>query len=70
MYHRIRDLREDADISQTEMGKHLNVSQRAYSHYENGSRDIPLNVLIHFADFFNVSIDYILERTNNKKINK
>lgn len=69
MYHRIRDLREDADISQTEMGKHLNVSQRAYSHYENGTRDIPLNVLINFADFFNVSIDYLLERTNNKNIN-
>ena len=68
MYHRIRDLREDADISQAEMGRRLNVSQRAYSHYENGSRDIPLNVLISFADFFNVSIDYLLERTNNKKI--
>lgn len=70
MFHRIRDLREDADISQTEMGKHLNVSQRAYSHYENGSRDIPVNILIAFADFFNVSIDYLLERTDNKKINQ
>ena len=70
MYHRIRDLREDADISQTEMGKYLNVSQRAYSHYENGTRDIPVSILIAFADFFNVSIDYLLERTDNKKINK
>lgn len=70
MYHRIRNLREDADISQTEMGKHLNVSQRAYSHYENGTRDIPLNVLIEFADYFDVSIDYLLERTNNKKLHK
>ena len=70
MFHRIRDLREDADISQTEMGKLLNVSQRAYSHYENGSRDIPVNILIAFADFFNVSIDYLLERTDNKKINR
>ncbi len=70
MFHRIRDLREDADISQTEMGKYLNVSQRAYSHYESGTRDIPLNVLISFADYFNVSIDYLLERTNNKQINK
>ena len=69
MYHRIRDLREDADISQTEMGKHLNVSQRAYSHYENGTRDIPLNILLQFADYFDVSVDYLLERTNNKKIN-
>ena len=69
MYHRIRDLREDADISQTEMGKHLNVSQRAYSHYENGTRDIPLKILLQFADYFDVSVDYLLERTNNKKIN-
>lgn len=66
MYHRIRDLREDADISQAEMGKYLNISQRAYSHYENGTRDIPLNILIQFADYFDVSIDYLLERTNNK----
>lgn len=70
MYHRIRDLREDADISQTEMGNHLNVSQRAYSHYENGTRDIPLNILVKFADYFDVSVDYLLERTNNKKVNK
>ena len=70
MYHRIRDLREDADISQAEMGKYLNISQRAYSHYENGTRDIPLNILIQFADYFDVSIDYLLERTNNKNFFK
>lgn len=70
MYHRIRNLREDADISQAEMGKYLNISQRAYSHYENGTRDIPLNILIQFADYFDVSVDYLLERTNNKKILK
>ena len=70
MFQRIRDLREDADISQTTLGKHLNISQRAYSHYENGTRDIPLNILIGLADFYDVSIDYLLNRTNNPKTNK
>lgn len=68
MFHRIRDLREDADYTQTEISKKLNISQRAYSHYENGTRDIPINILIAIADLHNVSIDYLLERTNNKKI--
>ena len=68
MYHRIRDLREDADLTQTILSKHLNVSQRAYSHYENGTRDIPINILIAIADYYDVSVDYLLERTDNKKI--
>lgn len=70
MYQRLRNLREDADISQEKMGQILNTSQRAYSHYENGTRDIPLIVLIKFADYFDVSVDYLLERTNNKKLYK
>lgn len=69
MYYRIRNLREDADLTQAEISRHLNISQRAYSHYENGTRDIPTNVLIALADFHNVSIDYLLERTNSKKVN-
>lgn len=69
MYYRIRNLREDADLTQAEISRHLNISQRAYSHYENGTRDIPTNILIAIADFYNVSIDYLLERTNSKKIN-
>lgn len=68
IYHRIRDLREDADLTQTELSRHLNISQRAYSHYENGTRDIPTGILIAIADFYNVSIDYLLERTNTKTI--
>lgn len=68
IYHRIRDLREDADLTQTELSKKLNISQRAYSHYENGTRDIPTNILISIADFYDVSVDYILERTNHKRL--
>lgn len=68
LFHRIRDLREDADITQTEISNCLNISQRAYSHYENGTRDIPTNILIAIADFHHVSIDYLLERTNCKRI--
>ena len=66
IFHRIKDLREDADLPQSELSKHLNISQRAYSHYENGSRDIPTNILIAIADYYDVSIDYLLERTNQK----
>ncbi|MEZ3446208.1 MAG: helix-turn-helix domain-containing protein [Lachnospiraceae bacterium] len=69
MYYRIRNLREDADLTQAEISRHLNISQRAYSHYENGTRDIPTNILIALADFHDVSIDYLLERTNSKKVN-
>ena len=67
MFQRIRDLREDADLTQTEISKFLNISQRAYSHYENGTRDIPTSILISIADFYNVSIDYLLGRSNHKK---
>ena len=68
MFPRIRYLREDADLTQTQLSKELNISQRAYSHYENGTRDIPISILIAIADFYHVSIDYILERTNRKEI--
>lgn len=70
IFHRIRDLREDADLTQTELSRYLNISQRAYSHYENGSRDIPTEILIAIADYYNVSIDYLLNRTNCKAIAK
>lgn len=68
VYHRIRDLREDRDMTQTELSKVLHITQRAYSHYENGTRDIPLDILISIADFHNVSIDYLLNRTNDKRL--
>lgn len=66
MYHRIKDLRKDSDLTQKEISVQLNISQRAYSHYENGTRDIPTDILIRLADFYSVSIDYLLERTDHK----
>ncbi len=70
IYERIRNLREDYDLTQTEFSAYLNISQRAYSHYENGSRDIPTDILIKIADYYNVSIDYLLNRTDAKKVAK
>ena len=68
-YPRIRDLREDKDITQTEMGKVLSCSQRVYSNYERGDIDIPTATLCKIADFHKVSVDYLLGRTNNPKVN-
>ena len=67
MYQRLRDLREDRDLTQTEMAKMLGMSQTGYSKYETGENDIPTAVLIKLADFYDTSIDYLLSRTNNKK---
>ena len=69
-YPRIRDLREDKDITQAKMGEILSCSQRVYSNYERGDIDIPTSTLIKIADFHKVSIDFLLERTNNPKVNK
>lgn len=65
MYRRIRDLREDRDLKQQEMADYLQCTQVCYSHYENGRRDIPTDILIKLADYYNVSIDYLLGRTDN-----
>ena len=70
MYKRLRDLREDSDLNQTEMAKILGMSQTGYSKYETGENDVPTEILIKLADFHNVSVDYILNRTNNKEMNK
>lgn len=70
MYKRIRDLREDNDLTQKQMGIILSCSQRVYSNYERGDLDIPTEILIKLADFYDVSVDYLLERTDNRKINK
>lgn len=67
LYRRIRDLREDSDLTQREMGEILNCSQRVYSNYERGDLDIPTEILIKLADFHDVSVDYILNRTNKRK---
>lgn len=69
-YPRIRNLREDRDLTQKQMGEILLCSQRVYSNYERGDIDIPTNILIKIADFYNVSVDYLLDRTNNIKMNK
>ncbi len=67
MYRRIRDLREDHDMNQTELAKKLNMSQTGYSKYETGENDIPTKILIELADFYNTSVDYLLGRTDNPK---
>ena len=70
MYRRIRDLREDHDLKQRHLAEFLNCSQQVYSNYELGQRDIPTDVLIQLANFYNVSIDYLLGQTKNPKRNK
>lgn len=68
-FKRIRDLREDNDKYQREIADYLDISQQYYSQYELGKYTIPVELLIKLADLYNVSVDYILERTNNKEIN-
>lgn len=67
MYKRIRDLREDRDLNQTQVAKMLNMSQTGYSKYETGENDLPTAVLIKLARFYDTSIDYILGETNEPK---
>lgn len=67
MYKRIRDLREDKDMTQTQMAKILNCSQRIYSNYECGDVDIPTTVLIKIATYHKTSVDYLLGLTDEKK---
>ena len=69
-YKRIRDLREDNDKTQIEIASYLGMKQPQYYRYENGLRDIPSDILIKIADYYNVSTDYILGRTNNPKLNE
>ena len=66
MYRRIRELREDADLTQMEMARILNCSQQVYSNYELGQRDIPTAVLIALAQYHKTTTDYILGRTNKR----
>ena len=65
-YPRLRDLREDKDLSQREMGEILSCSQRVYSNYERGELDIPTEILIKLAKFHKTSTDYILGLTDKK----
>lgn len=70
MYGRLRDLREDKDLNQTQVAKIIGMSQTGYSKYETGENDIPTEILIKLADFYEVSVDYILNRTDNKTLNR
>ena len=63
-YRRIRDLREDNDLTQSEVANYLGMKQPQYHRYESGLRDIPTDVLIQLAKLFNTSVDYILELTD------
>lgn len=66
MYRRIRDLREDADLTQKQMADVLHCSQQVYSNYELGQRDIPTTILIALAKYHNTTTDYILGLTDKK----
>ena len=66
MYPRIRDLREDRDLTQKQIAELLGMSQTGYSKYETGENDIPTRVLILLADFYSTSVDYLLGRTNKR----
>ena len=66
---RIKDLREDHNLTQAEVAKYLNIKQNTYSQYETGQRQLPLSCLIALAKFYKTSTDYILELTNKKESN-
>ena len=66
MYRRIRDLREDADLTQTQGAGYLGMSQTGYSKYETGENDIPTQVLIALAKFYHTSVDYLLGLTDER----
>lgn len=67
MYRRIRDLREDHDLTQKQIGQILNMSQTGYSQYEIGKNDIPTRILIALANYYNTSVNYLLGLTDDPK---
>ena len=69
-FQRIQDLRTDADMSQKQLSEILHISQRSYSHYETGSRNIPVEMLIRLANSYDISVDYLVGRTDKKEMNK
>ena len=66
-YKRIRELREDHDLTQREIAAELGMPQPQYFRYEQGYRDVPTDILLHLADFYNVSTDYILGRSDKQE---
>ena len=69
-FKRLKDLRVDNDMTQKELADIFGISQQTLSDYEKGKYDLPNDLLIKYGDYFKVSVDYILERTNNRSINK
>ena len=69
-FQRIQDLRTDADMSQKQLSEILHISQRSYSHYETGLRNIPVEMLIRLANYYDISVDYLVGRTDKKEMNK
>ena len=69
-FQRIQDLRTDADLSQKQLSEILHISQRSYSHYETGSRNIPVEMLIRLANYYDISVDYLVGRTDKKEMNR
>ena len=65
-YERIRNLREDADLTQAQMGEKINVPQRTYAYYESGERMVPPQVLAALAQYHHVSVDYLVGLTDEK----
>lgn len=66
MFQRIRDLREDNDLTQHQIATLLNISQSTYSRYENGELDIPIQMLIKLANYYNTSLDYLVNLTEDR----
>ena len=69
-FKNLKEIREDRDIKQKDVAKYLNVSQNTYSQYETGIISLTAEVLIKLADYYNVSVDYLLDRTNNLDVQK
>ncbi|MCH5286708.1 MAG: helix-turn-helix transcriptional regulator [Christensenellaceae bacterium] len=67
-YRRIRDLREDHDLTQSEIAAHLGMKQPQYFRYEQGYRDVPTDILIRLADYYRTTTDYILGRTDDPSL--
>ncbi len=65
MYQHIRDLREDSDLTQQQLAEVLHISQATYSRYESGALDIPSSALIALARYYQTSVDYLLDLTND-----
>ena len=69
-YPRLRDMREDHDLTQKEIAEILGIDQRVYSNYELGKREIPVHLLIVLADYYKTSTDFLLSRTNDPKLHR